>query len=142
MVRVSEDVQRQTRELSARELTAQFGEQLSRLLKDEIALARAELFASARRAILGGGLLATAAVLGLGAWGALVAAAIAGIAAGLPVWASALIIAGALGALAGVLALVGRSRLTSGVPPLRMTADSVRKEIGELTATTAHRGQR
>lgn len=142
MVRVSEDVHRQTRELSARELTAQLGEQLSRLLKDEIALARAELFASARRAILGGGLLATAAILGLGAWGALVAAAIAGIAEGLPVWASALIIGAALGALAGAGALIGRGRLTNGVPPLRMTADSVRKEIGELTATTAHRGRR
>lgn len=142
MVRFSEDVQRQTRELSARELTAQLGEQLSRLLKDEVALARAELFASARRAILSGGLLAAAAVLGLGAWGALVAAGIAGIAEGLPVWASALIIAGALGALAGVLALIGRARLTSGAPPLRMTADSVRKEIGELTATTVRRGQR
>lgn len=142
MVRLSEDSQRQTRELSARELTAQLGEQLSRLLKDEIALARAEIFASARRTILGGGLLATAAILGLGAWAALLTAAIAGIAEGLPVWASALIVAAALGALAGVLALVGRARLTNGVPPLRMTADSVRKEIGELTATTAYRGQR
>jgi hypothetical protein len=141
MVRASEDVQRQPRELTARELTAQLGEQLSRLLKDEIALARAELFASARQSVLGGGLLATAALLGLSAWGALVAAAIAGIAEGLPVWASALIVTAALGALAGVLALVGRGRLT-GAPPLRMTADSVRKEIGELTATTARRGQR
>jgi hypothetical protein len=141
MVRASEDVQRQPRELTARELTAQLGEQLSRLLKDEIALARAELFASARQNILGGGLLATAAVLGLSAWAALVTAAIAGIAEGLPVWASALIVTAALGALAGVLALVGRGRLTGG-PPLRMTADSVRKEIGELTATTARRGQR
>jgi hypothetical protein len=142
MVRLSEDGQRQTRDLSARELTVQLGEQLSRLLKDEIALARAEIFASARRSMLGGGLLATAALLGLSAWGGLVAAAIAGIAEGLPVWASALIIAAALGALAGLLALVGRGRLTGGVPPLRMTADSVRKEIGELTATTARRGQR
>jgi hypothetical protein len=142
MVRASEDVRRQPGELSARELTAQLGEQLSRLLKDEVALARAELFASARRAVLGGGLLAAAAVAGLGAWGALVAAAIAGIAAGLPVWASALIVTAALGAVAGVLALAGRGRLAGGAPPLRMTAGSVRKEIGELTATTAHRGQR
>ena len=141
-MRLSGDVQRQPRELSVRELTAQLGEQLSRLLKDEMALARAEFFASARRTVLGGGLLATAAIVGLGAWGALVAAAIAGIAEGLPVWASALIIAAALGALAGVLALVGRGRLTGGAPPLRMTADSVRKEIGELTAMTANRGQR
>jgi hypothetical protein len=139
---MSDDVRRQTRELSARELTAQLGEQLSALMKQEIALARAELFASARQAILGGGLMATAAVVGLGAWGALVAAAIAGIAEGLPVWASALIITAVLGVLAGGLAAIGRARLARGGPPLRMTARSVRKEINELTATTAHRGQR
>jgi hypothetical protein len=142
MVRVSEGVPRQPRELSTRELTAQLGEQLSRLLKDEIALARAEFFAGARQAILGGGLMATAAVMGLSAWAALVTAAIAGIAEGLPVWASALIIAAVLGLLAGGLAMGGRARLARGGPPLRMTANSVRKEINDLTATTAHRGQR
>jgi hypothetical protein len=142
MVRPSEGVKRQPRELSARELTTQLGEQLSRLLKDEIALARAELFASARQAILGGGLLATAAVVGLSAWAALVTAAIAGIAEGLPVWASALIITAALGLLAGGLAAGGRARFTRGGPIMRTTAGSVRKEINELTATTARRDQR
>jgi hypothetical protein len=142
MVRPSEDVRYQPRELTARELTAQLGEQLSRLLKDEIALARAELFASSRQTILGSGLLATAAVVGLSAWAALVTAAIAGIAEGLPVWASALIITAVLGLLAGGLAAGGRARLTRGGPMMRMTAGSVRKEIGELTAMTARRDQR
>jgi hypothetical protein len=66
----------------------------------------------------------------------MVAAAIAGIAAGLPVWASALIVGGVLGIAAGGLAMLGRSRLTRGAPPLQMTADSVRKELGQLAATT------
>jgi hypothetical protein len=142
MVRVSGDVQRQTRELSTRELTAQLGEQLSTLMKQEVALARAELFASARQAILGGSLMATAAVVGLSAWAALVTAAIAGIAEGLPVWASALIITAVLGLLAGGLAAGGRARLIRGMPMMRITTGSVRKEINELTATTAHRDQR
>jgi hypothetical protein len=142
MVRVSGDVQRQTRELSTRELTAKLGEQLSTLMKQEIALARAELFASTRQAILGGALMAIAAVVGLSAWAALVTAAIAAIAEGLPVWASALIITAVLGLLAGGLAAGGRARLTRGMPMMRITTGSVRKEINELTATTAHRDQR
>jgi Putative Actinobacterial Holin-X, holin superfamily III len=128
------------RELSARELTVHLGEQLTRLVRQELALARAEVFASARQAVAGGGMLATAAVVGLGAWLAAVAAAIAAIAEGLPVWASALIVAGALGALAGLLALLGRSRLARGAPPLAMTAASVRRELGELTGRNADNG--
>lgn len=121
------------RELSARELTAHLGEQLTRLVRQELALARAELFASGRQAVVGGGLLGTAGVVGFGAWLALVAAGIAAIAEGLPVWASALIVAAALGILAGGLALLGRSRLARSAPPLSMTTASVRRELGELT---------
>jgi hypothetical protein len=120
------------------DLTAQLGEQVTRLIRAETALARASLFASARQAVLGGGLLGAAAVVGLGAWLALVAAAVAGIAEGLPVWASALIVGGALGLLAGLLALLGRQRLTRTAPPLKMTADSVREDLGELAATRRH----
>lgn len=120
------------------DLTAQLGEQVTRLIRAETALARASLFASARQAVMGGGLLGAAAVVGLGAWLALVAAAVAGIAEGLPVWASALIVGGVLGLLAGGLALLGRGRLTRTAPPLKMTADSVRQDLGELAATRRH----
>jgi Putative Actinobacterial Holin-X, holin superfamily III len=129
------------REQSARELAIHLGEQLTRLVRQELALARAELFANARQAVLGGGMLSAAAVVGLGAWLAAVAAAIAGIAEGLPVWASALIVAVALGALAGGLALLGRSRLARGAPPLSMTAASVRHELAELTGRNGSNGR-
>jgi len=121
------------RDLSVRELTAQLGEQLPQLMRDEMALARAELFARGRQAMFGSSLLATAAVVGLGGWLAMVAAAIAGLAGALPVWASALIVGGALAAVAGALVVLGRSRLARSVPPLPVTADSVRRELGELT---------
>ncbi|HEY1706156.1 MAG TPA: phage holin family protein [Trebonia sp.] len=122
------------------DLTTQLGEQVTRLIRAETALARASLFASARQAVMGGGLLGAAAVVGLGAWLALVAAAVAGIAEGLPVWASALIVGGALGLLAGALALLGRQRLTRTAPPLKMTADSVVTDLGELAASGRHPG--
>jgi hypothetical protein len=131
---VSEVSQRSTKDMSARELTVQLGEQLGRLIKDEVALAKAELFASARQSVLGGELLSAAAVIGLGSWLAMVAAAIAGIADGLPVWAAALIVGGALGALAGFLALLGARRLGRGMPPLKLTLDSVREELTDLTS--------
>jgi hypothetical protein len=121
--------------MSARELTVQLGEQLGRLIKDEVTLARAELFASARQSMLGGQLLTAAAVVGLGAWLAVVAAAIAGISAGLPVWASALIVGGALGLIAGILALLGIRRLSRGMPPLKLTLDSVKDELTDLATT-------
>jgi Putative Actinobacterial Holin-X, holin superfamily III len=121
------------RKQSVRDLTAHLGEQLTKLVQQELALARAELFANTRQAVLGGGLLGSAAIVGLGAWLAAVAAAIAAIAEGLPVWASALIVAVALGALASGLALLGRSRLARGAPPLSMTAASIRHEFAELT---------
>ena len=137
---VSEDLRRtasadgRPRDVPVRELTAQLGEQLTRLVREETALAKAEMFASARQAMLGGGMFGGAGLAGVTAWLAMVAAAIAGIAEGLPVWASALIMGGALGMLANVLALLGCKRLKRGTPPLRMTADSVRKELGELAA--------
>lgn len=121
-------------------LISSLTEQTSKLVRAELALARAELFASARQAVVGGGLLSAAAVVGLTAWLAMVAAAIAGIAEGLPVWASALIIGGALGLGAGVLALVGRARLARGMPPLPMTALTVRRDLQELAAKPGANG--
>ena len=122
------------RNQSLHELLSSLTQQLSRLLRAELALARAELFANARQAFLGSGLLSAAAVVGLTAWFAMVAAAIAGIAEKLPVWASALIIGGVLGLTAAVLGLLGRARLARGMTPLPMTTSTVRRDLHELRA--------
>jgi hypothetical protein len=139
---VSDGDRRQAHELSARELTTQLGEQLSRLVNDEIALAKAEMFASTKQMMLGGGLFGGAGAVAYSAWLALAAAAIAGISVVLPVWASALIVGGALLALAGILALLGRSRVRKGTPPLQVTKDSVRTELSELATATTQARQR
>lgn len=129
---MSEQVQRRAQDMTTRELTAQLGDQLTRLMKDEVALAKAEMFASARQAALGGGMLTAAAVAGVTCWLAMVTAAIAGIAAGLPVWAAALITSGAFGVVAGVLALLGFRQLRRGTPPLRITVGSIKDEMSDL----------
>lgn len=128
------------RHQSLPQLVSSLSEQVSRLVRAELALAKAELFANGRQAVLGGGLLSAAAVAGFTAWLAMVAAAIAGIAEGLPVWASALIVGGALGAAAGLLALLGRARLARGMPPLPLTTDTVRRDLHELSGKNGHRG--
>jgi len=130
---VSEQVQRRAQEMTTRELTAQLGGQLSRLLREEAALAKAEMYASARKSVLGGSLLTAAAVTGGTCWLVMVAAAIAGIATGLPVWAAALIVGGALGAAAAALALIGVRRLPRKPAPLQMTIGSIR-ELGDMAA--------
>ena len=118
-------------DMSVRDLTVQLGEQMSRLVREEIALAKAELFAGTRQAVMGGGLLSGAALAAHTAWLAMAVAAGAGLALVLPVWAAALIVAGGLAAIAGLLALLGRGRLRRSVP-LRMTIRSVRKVRGDL----------
>lgn len=121
-----------TRELASRALVQGAG-----LLGDELALARAELLARAREAGAGAVLLATAGVLGGTAWLVLVAAAIAGIAVALPVWASALIMGGALASAAGGIALIGRRRLGPARPALPLTTESVQHDLAVVRERTS-----
>ena len=135
MVMLSDNGHVNTTDLSVRELTVRLGEQLSRLVNEEIALAKAELLASARQAAVGSGLLTGAGVVGHTAWLVMAAAAVAGISVVLPVWAAALIVGGVLAAIAAVLAALGRSRLRRSSPPLQITTESVRKDLSELAAS-------
>ena len=126
-----------TREPTTRELAAQAAVQGAGLLGQELALAKAELLARARQAGAGVTMLAVAGVLGVSAWLVLLAAAIAGVAVALPVWASALILGGALGMGAGGLALIAGRRLARTKPPLPLTTESVRQDLAEIKARTS-----
>lgn len=87
------------------------------LVRAEIDLAKAEVMGGVRARALGAGLVAAAGALtGVAALALLVAAGF-GLAEGLglPGWASALIVAGALLLLALLLALVGRAKLSAPV---------------------------
>lgn len=131
---MSDDGHPKPSDMSTRDLTMQLGGQMSRLVREEIALARAEIFADARQAVMGGGLLSGSAAAGHTAWLAMAVGAGAALALVLPVWAAALVVAGVLAAVAGVLALLGRRRLRRRTP-LRMTMQSVREDFAELTST-------
>ena len=105
-------------------------EQTARLVREELALARAEMTEKARRAGTGAGLVGAAGVIALYGVAALLATVVALLALALPVWAAALIVTVALFAAAGIVALVGRARLrTVGRPIPEQTVHSVGRDV-------------
>ncbi|MFN2540150.1 MAG: phage holin family protein [Mycobacteriales bacterium] len=100
------------------ELVARITAETSTLVRDELRLAQLEMARKGRYAGIGAGLLGGGALFAVLGLGALVAAAVLGLAVVLPAWAAAVIVAGALFVLAGVAALVGKKEITAAVPPL------------------------
>ncbi len=100
------------------ELLQRLADQISRLLRQELQLARLELAEKGRRTGLGAGLLGAAGLVALYGLAALVAAAILLLATAMPAWLAALVVALVLLALGGVLALVGRGQVRRATPPL------------------------
>ena len=115
---------------SLADLARQLSLQTTELLRREAELAKAELRVKGKRAGAGAGMFGGAGALGLYALGALTAAIIAGIAEVLPVWAAALIVAAVYGAVAGILALRGRSQVQKATPPVpEQTVQSVKEDV-------------
>ena len=102
---------------STSELVQKASEQISRLVKDEIALAKAELTEKGKHAGIGVGLFGGGGVLALYGVGALFATLIFVLDIWLPLWAAALIITVVLFVSAGILALLGKKQVTQAVPP-------------------------
>jgi MFS family permease len=103
---------------STGELVRRLSTQLSELIRGELALARAELNTKGKRLGAGAGLAGAGGVLALYGGGALVAAAIAGLALTMSAWLAALIVGVVLLVVAGVLALVGRKQIQHAQPPV------------------------
>jgi hypothetical protein len=120
------------------ELVRNASEQITRLVRDELALARTEMAAKGKRAGLGAGMLGTGGVIGLFGLAALLVTA--GLALDLVVagWLAALIVAVALLGLAGLLAIGGRSQVKQVTPVPKETVGTVREDIDELKRR-AHR---
>lgn len=115
---------------SVAELVKRLSEQTSRLAHLEVELAKAELKTKGKRAGVGLGMFGGAGAFGFYALGALTAAAILGIGQALAGWLAALIVAGALGLLAGIVALLGTRQVTRATPPVPVqTAESVREDL-------------
>jgi nitrate/nitrite transporter NarK len=86
-----------------------------------------------------GGLFGGAGLVGFLMLQALVATAIAALAVTLPVWAAALIVTVALGAVAAVMALTGKRQAGRAAPPKPEQAiENVKADVAEIKRS-AHR---
>lgn len=115
---------------STGDLVKQLSEQTTTLVRKEIELARAELSEKGRVAGQGAGMFGGAAVLGLLAAGTLTVLILALLDKAMDLWIAALIVTVAYGAIAVVLAMLGRERVKEGMPPApEETVETVKEDM-------------
>lgn len=119
------------------ELVKQLSEQTSRLARQEVELAKSELAVKGKRAGIGAGMFGGAGVFGFYALGALTTAAVLGLSTAVDGWLAALIVAGVLAALAGMLALMGKTKVQQAGPPMPEQATRSVKEDVQWAKTRA-----
>lgn len=124
---------------STGELIARVSADLSTLVRDELRLAQLEMTVKAKKAGLGAGLFGAAGVFAWFGVGALVAAAILGLATAVDAWLAAIIIGVALFVIAGIIALVGKKEVAQGTPPLPAEAIGGVKTDVRTVKQAAHR---
>jgi hypothetical protein len=117
-------------EASMAELVKQLSAQSSRLARQEVELAKAELAVKGKRAGIGAGMFGGAGVFGVYALGALIATAILALSTAVAAWLAALIVTLIVGAIAGVLALQGRTKVQQATPPVpEQATESVKEDV-------------
>ena len=118
---------------STGELVNRLAAQVSELVRGELELARTELAAKGKRVGAGAGLAGAGGVVALYGLGALIAAAIAALSLVWAVWLAALVVGVVVLAVAGGLALAGRSQLRRAAPAApKQTAESVREDVATV----------
>lgn len=118
------------REQSMGELFKQLSDDMSTLVRQELRLAQAEMTQKGRQAGLGLGMFGAAGILGLVAFLTLTTCIIAALAKGMDVWLAALIVTVAYGAIAAVLALRGKERVSEATPPVpEQTVETVKEDV-------------
>ena len=119
-----------TSEPSIAELVKQLSEQTSRLARQEVELAKAELAIKGKRAGLGAGMFGGAGVFGFYGFGALTAAAVLALATAMAAWLAALVVAAVLAVVAGVMALQGKRKVAQATPPVpEQATESVKEDV-------------
>lgn len=118
------------RDRSTGELVRDLSRDTSLLVRQEIALAKAEMAEKAEKAGVGLGMLAGAAVAALLMLGTLTAFLVLALDGAMPAWTAALVVTLCWAVVAGVLALLGRQALREmGSPMPEQTMESVKEDI-------------
>jgi uncharacterized membrane protein YqjE len=117
---------------STGELVSRLAEQVSTLVRDELALARDEMVQKGKRAGTGAGLLGAAGVLALYGVAVLFATAVLLLDLVLPLWVAALVVMAVTFVIAAVLALVGKKQVNQAAPPV--PTDAARSAAADVDA--------
>ncbi|HEY3691823.1 MAG: hypothetical protein QOH09_1275 [Pseudonocardiales bacterium] len=124
---------------SVGQLVEQLSAQISALVRDEMALATAEMKRKGAQAGIGIGIGGAGAVMALLGLGALVAAAILGLATVLAAWLAALIIGVVLLVVAGVISAAGITQVRNSAPPVPEKAVQSTKQDIETVKESVRR---
>ncbi len=124
---------------SVGQLVERLSAQVSALVRDEMALATAEMKRKGAQAGIGIGIGGAGAVVALLGSGALVAAAVLGLATVLPAWLAALLVGVALLVLAGGISAVGIKQVRNSAPPVPEQAVQSTKRDIETVKESMHR---
>jgi uncharacterized membrane protein YqjE len=130
------------REQPMGELFKQLSDDLSTLVRQELKLAQVEMTEKGKKAGIGIGMFGGAGIVGLLALGALTTCLIAALSTGMEVWIAALIVTMVYGAVAGVLALNARERVTDATPPVPEQTIETVKEDAQWAKTQLPSGSR
>jgi membrane protein len=117
------------------ELVQDLSRQTSTLIRQEMRLAQAELSEKGTHAGKSAGMFGGAGLIALYGVGALLAAAIIGLATVVEPWIAAAAIGAALLVIAGIVALAGKKELNEATPPKPEQAiDSVHQDVETVKA--------
>ena len=122
---------RDTSDRSVGELVQQLTTQVSTLARKEVELAKAELSAKGKVIGIGGGMIGAAGLVAVLGLGALTAALILALTQLIDeAWVAALIVAVVYLAVAGALALIGKSRIQEAGPLVpEQASESVKEDV-------------
>jgi hypothetical protein len=121
------------RDTSTRDLVQDLSRQTSTLIRQEMRLAQAELAEKGKHAGKGAGMFGGAGLVALYGVGALIAAAILGLATVIEPWIAAAAIGVGLLLVAGILALTGKKELEEAGPPKpEQTLESVQRDVATV----------
>ncbi len=135
------DAEPDARERPIGELVKDLASQTSTLVRQELALAQAEVTQKGKVAGKGAGMLAGAAVAGLLALGTLTALLIVVLDSALELWLAALIVLVLWAIVALVLARAGQSALRRATPPAPQTVETVKEDIQWAKTQTGSAGR-
>ena len=123
-----------TSQRSTSELVKTASEQISRLVRDELRLAQAEVAQKGKHAGIGAGLFGAGGLIALYGVAALITAVVLLLAYVMPAWLAAVIVGVVLLGVAGVLALVGKKQVQQAAPPV--PEDTVRNVKADVAAVS------